>query len=402
VDVIILNFSPLKRAWGIYMKNFFRKFALYRRFELVEVLLKRQKESEDHLSEMQEQLSGIQDRVSVTEDLIKGTAEQLNITTEDYDRRVYVTEENTRSNNERLAELEMTGNDKEKRVFMVEENMRNMNAGMEKIRSNQAMLSAKQDVLRKQISQIGLGGVLTSVEIKEPAAVSSETVSQNAYEGIDYFDFENHFRGSEQVIKDRQMEYLPYYQGRTNVVDLGCGRGEFLDLLQEQGVKARGVDLYDEFVHLCRGKGLDVYNKDAIQFLEEIDGTDGIFAGQLVEHLSIEQIVHLCNTAYDKLETGGYFIMETPNPMSLAIYTHSFYMDPSHQKPVHPLTLQYITQKAGFSEVNILFTEGSRLPGGIPELKGESIENINEFNESMKLVSDFIFGSQDYAVIAKR
>ena len=91
----------------------------------------------------------------------------------------------------------------------------------------------------------------------------------------------------------------------------------------------------------------------------------------MIEHLKFNQIVRLCELAYDKLEDGGYIIMETPNPMSLAIYTHAFYMDPSHNKPIHPLTMEYFMRKVGFKEVEILFTESSKYPADIPKLVGD-------------------------------
>lgn len=223
----------------------------------------------------------------------------------------------------------------------------------------------------------------------------------DTYTGIDYYDFENRFRGSQEHIKAVQQQYLKYYKGKKNVVDIGCGRGEFLKILRDNDIKAVGIDLYGKAINSCKLNGLEAYQMDAIEYLNKSETVDGIFAGQLVEHMTIEQIITLCNTAYDKLEKGCYFIMETPNPTSLAIYTHAFYMDPSHVKPVHPLTLQYCVQKAGFTDVEIYYTESSKLPVTIPKLSGD-IEHIEEFNETMKLVSDTLFGSQDYAIIARK
>ena len=127
-----------------------------------------------------------------------------------------------------------------------------------------------------------------------------------------------------------------------------------------------------------------------------------IAAGQLAEHLSTEQLVQLCELAYEKLEDGAYLIIETPNPMSLAIYTHAFYIDPSHQKPVHPMTLKYFLEKAGFHKIDLIFTKNSRIPMEIPELKAEGVENLEAFNQSMKQVSELLFGSQDYAIVGQK
>ncbi len=226
-------------------------------------------------------------------------------------------------------------------------------------------------------------------------------VSSNPYYSIDYFDFENHFRGSRDQIKNAQRIYIPYFENRDSVVDIGCGRGEFTELLLESGIGVTGVDMYAPYVEYMKMLKLPAILDDGIHYLKEQDEVDGVFLGQVVEHMTIEQVIELCHVAYEKLKPGNYLIMETPNPMSLAIFTHAFYMDPSHNKPVHPLTLQYICQKAGFSEVDILFTEGSRMPLSIPELPNED-GSIAEFNRAMKNVSDELYGSQDYAVIAKK
>lgn len=230
-------------------------------------------------------------------------------------------------------------------------------------------------------------------------AAAKDDNNANAYGSIDYFDFENHFRGSREMIKNNQRSYVKYFEGCEHVVDIGCGRGEFLELMKENGIGAVGVDTYKEFVDFCNERDLKVVEQDAIEYLLNCEGTDGIFAGQLVEHLKVEQIIALCRVAYDRLKPGKCLIMETPNPMSLAIYTHAFYLDPSHMKPVHPLLLQYIAQKAGFSRVEILFTKESRLDMEIPELEIEGAD-LSQYNKAMAEVSNLLFGSQDYAIVA--
>jgi len=112
-------------------------------------------------------------------------------------------------------------------------------------------------------------------------------------------------------------------------------------------------------------------------------------------------IISVCTLAYEKLEDGCYLIMETPNPKSLAMFTGCFYMDPSHQRPIHPYTLKYIAEKAGFSKVDILYTESSRPPFDIPLIK-ENDPDFKQFNEAMHNISELLYGSQDYAVIAKK
>ena len=278
-------------------------------------------------------------------------------------------------------------------------NLRNNNDAIAFLESRVEMQKAKLSLLEKKTKQTTN---TVSAENKGESTQTDLQQNQDKYSGIDYFDFENYFRGSKQEIKKRQEIYIPYFKGHNNVLDLGCGRGEFLELLKENEIDAYGVDLYEEFVELCKMQGLKAVKEDAVRAVKQSEHLGGIFAGQLIEHLDLNNIVELCECAYDKLDEGSYMIMETPNPTSLAIYTHAFYMDPSHQKPVHPLTMKYILEKAGFKDVEILYTKESELPIRIPELKSDKIENLADFNEAMQEVQRTLFGSQDYAVVAKK
>ncbi len=229
-----------------------------------------------------------------------------------------------------------------------------------------------------------------------------ENLKKNTLAEIDYFDFENAFRGPRDTIKESQRKYVPYFQGKTNVTDMGCGRGEFLELLKEAGVDAIGVDLNDQFLEYCKQLGLNVIKEDAINYLWQQERVGGIFASQLIEHLDTDKMIEFCRLAYQKLDEGAYFILETPNPSSLAIFTHAFYIDPSHTKPVHPLTVKYILERAGFRKIDIIYTEDSRLPMELPELEGEGITNLEAFNAGIRQLNDVLYGSQDYAIIAMK
>ena len=230
----------------------------------------------------------------------------------------------------------------------------------------------------------------------------TDQVNADVYAEMDYFDFENYFRGSRAQIKEAESIYIPYFLEKELVLDLGCGRGEFLELLNENSIQGIGIDAYEEFVAYCQAKGLDVRQDDAIRFLEntEKESVDGIFAAQLIEHLSTGQLLALCHLAYEKLKQGGCLILETPNPMCLSIYMNAFYMDPSHQKPVHAKTMEYLLKREGFQKVDLLFTEESKSDYRLPLLSCETSSNLSEFNDGMNLLSDLLFGSQNYAVIA--
>lgn len=272
-------------------------------------------------------------------------------------------------------------------------NTRTNNTRLDALQSDTELAKVKLAGLERKLRE----GV--AVRPEHPEAAPTAPIGADAeYTAIDYFDFENHFRGSIEQIKAAQRQYLPYFAGKKHVLDLGCGRGEFLSLMQEEGIPAVGVDVYEPYADYCRMKGLEAHCGDGIAFLRQMEDVDGIFVGQVIEHLQIHQITALCEAAFDKLPEGGCIVMETPNPTSLAIYTNAFYIDPSHSKPVHPLTMQYLLEKAGFRKTELLYPEASRPPQRIPQLAGAS----EEFNEAMQAVSGILFGSQDYAIIAKK
>lgn len=281
-------------------------------------------------------------------------------------------------------------------------NLRNNNSAIDRLSADSEFLKLKISGMEKNLRSNA------STVTSAPQIEQAQTVPQNAvnapqesdYESIDYFDFENHFRGSIESIKKAQEFYLPYFKNSKKVIDIGCGRGEFLSLMKDNGIDACGVDIYEPYVDYCNMKGLSAVCGDGSEFLSKQDEVDGIFVGQVVEHLKTHEIIRLCNTAYEKLSEGGIIVIETPNPTSLAIYTNAFYIDPSHIKPVHPLTMRYYLEKAGFRKIDIIFTENSRPQFEIPELKISGGEDTEEFNKAMKKVSELLYGSQDYAVIA--
>ncbi|WP_151733827.1 class I SAM-dependent methyltransferase ['Paenibacillus yunnanensis' Narsing Rao et al. 2020] len=223
---------------------------------------------------------------------------------------------------------------------------------------------------------------------------------------FDYLLFENRFRGTNEDIRNRQLKYLPYFENKQNVLDIGCGRGEFLELLLSKDISAKGIDVTQEMVEYCQDLGLPVQNQDALVYLQQQQDNSigGIFLGQVIEHIPFENIIQLVDLAWKKLMPGSFLIMETPNPQTLAIFNRSFYMDPTHVKPVHPLTVQFLVESVGFREAKIVFSGRVEKEMAIPHIQSskEHILNIDEFNNSIDRVNDLLFGDQDYAIIARK
>ena len=290
-----------------------------------------------------------------------------------------------------------------------EKRMQNLENCMTSISKHIEQLDRQSDDISSNVAQaiIKYGNVPIHTADKpvnsNPKDSDDNSDDDNAYQELDYFKFQNAFRGSRALIYERQEMYLPYYQNQSlPILDIGCGRGEFLQLMRDHGISAYGVDLYPEYVIEGELHGLDIRQGDGIAHLKNSDKKfGGIFVGQVIEHISFEQLITLCKCAYERLEKGSYLIMETPNPMSLSIYTSSFYIDPTHNKPVHPLTLEYILREMGFDEVKTVFTDCSR-PEQLPQIKSNAIDNLEDVNKAIERVSNMLYGSQDYAVVARK
>jgi O-antigen chain-terminating methyltransferase len=216
-------------------------------------------------------------------------------------------------------------------------------------------------------------------------------VPAEAAPAVDWLKFADRFRGSEEYVRAGQRFYLPYFTGRTAVLDLGCGRGEFLELLREAGIPARGVDLSEESVALCRSKGLEAERDDLFACLEALPegAADGIFCAQVVEHLPPAAVPRLVGLAAAKLSRGGLLAVETPNPECLAILATHFFLDPTHTRPIPPPLLVFYFEEAGFGGIEV--HRFSPAAGSIPALASLPGD-----------VREALFGGLDYAVIGRK
>jgi SAM-dependent methyltransferase len=172
----------------------------------------------------------------------------------------------------------------------------------------------------------------------------------------DTLDFADLFRGSTDFIADRQRGYLPLLEGRTRIVDLGCGRGEFLELLREHGLTGIGVELDAAMVDRCRSRGLTVEHADAYAYLGSVPDAslDVVFSAQVIEHVPSDRLPELLELAHRKLAQDGLFIAETVNPESHEALK-TFFVDLTHQRPIYPQVLLYLCLQAGFGSARIFY-----------------------------------------------
>lgn len=225
-----------------------------------------------------------------------------------------------------------------------------------------------------------------------------------------YLEFENTFRGSREFVKNEQRVYVELFEGLAPILDAGCGRGEFLELLKEKGVESYGVDLDKDMLNLCREKKLDVKKDDIFQHLENIkpESLGGIFASHIVEHFEPQNLFKFVELSYRAIKKGGIIIVETLNPSCLLSYP-VFYMDVTHRFPVHPETLKFYFTKQGFIEPNFSYTE--YLPSDYLKLKEITTTkcNMTVVEESCKenfrrlsYIMDMVFSKFIYALKAKK
>jgi O-antigen chain-terminating methyltransferase len=199
------------------------------------------------------------------------------------------------------------------------------------------------------------------------------------------------FRGSEEYVKTGQRQYVPSFEGCQNVLDIGCGRGEFLEIMREANIPAVGIDLSQEPVAMCRLKGLEAETADLFTYLAALaeESLDGIFCAQVVEHLPPERLPEMIRLCASRLARNGVMVVETPNPECLAIFATHFYLDPTHARPVpHPLLAFYL------EEFGMGVVEVRRLTPAV-----ESMPSLALLPEAFR---DAFFGGLDYAIIGKK
>jgi len=217
---------------------------------------------------------------------------------------------------------------------------------------------------------------------------------QRAASFPDYFAFESRLRGSVSEIRERQRRYVDQFRRQAPVLDVGCGRGEFVGLLREAGVEVQGIDADADMVAYARGEGLPVEQADAVEFLGTLeDGSlGGIFCAQVVEHLPPPALVQLLELAAAKLRPDGLFVAETINPLS-PLALRNYFADLTHAQPLVPETLKLLARQSGFAEAKISFLNAptERLVEPDDPVIAANVRRLN----------DLLFAPLDYALFAR-
>jgi len=265
-------------------------------------------------------------------------------------------------------------------------NLKELEHRITEIRRAKEQLKEMENSLSTLVNSIKSGNnhnILESLEKEQKASLDEL-----------YISFEDKFRGTREDIKSRQAYYLPIVKDIIKEsdklsLDIGCGRGEWLELLSENSIKAKGVDLNRLMVKESIDLGLDVINKDAISYLKSLEnGSLSVITGfHIVEHLPFETLISLFDEAYRVLRDGGAVIFETPNPENIIVGSCNFYTDPTHINPIPPITLQFLAQNRGFRDVVIHRLHPMKKP---------------HFTDNNQDINSLIFAStkeQDYSII---
>ena len=210
-----------------------------------------------------------------------------------------------------------------------------------------------------------------------------------------YVAFEDQFRGSREDILNRLKVYLPLIEEakigtpESLIVDVGCGRGEWLELLRESGYTARGIDINRVMLEQCRSRDMEVTEADAIAYLQSLpDNSLGAVTGfHIIEHLPFAMLIKLFDETFRVLQPGGLVIFETPNPDNVLVGSNKFYLDPTHKNPLPSAMIKFVTEMRGLCRVEIL------------KLHPVSDKFIRDNSDLAQHLNEHFYSSQDYAVI---
>ena len=244
---------------------------------------------------------------------------------------------------------------------------------------------------------------LKGVHPLEAPGNSTEELEKNCF---DFPGFEKRFRGTREEVKKRQAVYLPVFSDNSpvgRVVDVKCGRGEFMELLREKGIEATGVDSNPSMVSCCRDLGLECAESEAMDFLhaQRDDSLGGIVAFQFIEHLSTGSLIEFVGLCSRKLLPGGYLILETPNPTCPTVFSGAFYVDPTHTRPVNPEFIKFVAESSGLAVEDTWFLNSPEEKLSMVECPADrSTEGL--LNDNFARLNSFLYSAPDYAIIAKK
>ena len=261
--------------------------------------------------------------------------------------------------------------------------------------------------LRDRIEALGEGqrAIEGTLKAGAPPPAVAEAALVAAADSA-YTAFENRYRGDREEIRERLSAYAELFVDLSPVADLGCGRGEFLEILRTRDIASLGVESNGNAVQECLSRGLDVAQGDLVAFLRgrKTASLGGVFAAQVAEHLPPAALQALLTAAHRALRPGGLLLLETVNPRSVTGFLEVYNRDLTHERPLHPDTLRFLAAAAGFSDVRVeMKSEVEKAAclqpvphGGLPEA------TVLVLNENVARLNALLYGPLEYALLARR
>jgi O-antigen chain-terminating methyltransferase len=244
---------------------------------------------------------------------------------------------------------------------------------------------------------------------------------EESHESIDYI---NYFVFSDEMSKiwtklsgksvdtpNIFIDSIELFKDCKNVLDIGCGSGYFLKMMKQNNIGGYGIDLNEDLVAYCQKMGINAIKIDALSHLQSIENKslDGIFINQVAEHLSIDNLIKLLKSSYEKLQYGSYIIITIPNILSMLVSTNLYYLDPTHQRQLHPEVLKFLLNSCGFRDIQEKYYQP--IPDDIKlkklEISDYSQEEnlkkiIENYNNNVTRLNNILFGFRDVTVLGKK
>lgn len=273
-----------------------------------------------------------------------------------------------------------------------------------RIESLRAELDRRLADVRIRLAQVDLLLDVVRRALPGDPAPAELAALPGAFENL-YGSFEEALRGPYETVRERVRDYLDdvcSVPSDRPVLDIGCGRGEWLDVLAEAGIAAYGIDTNERSVAAGRSNGLDVRRSDAREHLASLaeHSLRAVTAIHVVEHLATDDLIELLDLALRAIEPGGLLVLETPNPENLVVGASSFYLDPTHRNPLPPALLSFLVEARGFTDVEVRPLARRELRP-MPQL-GAGEPWAEDLRPIVELLNARLFGPQDYAVVARR
>ncbi|KHL92661.1 hypothetical protein QW71_27945 [Paenibacillus sp. IHB B 3415] len=231
--------------------------------------------------------------------------------------------------------------------------------------------------LKSEVEQLKIEGENNNVVQEQYNKFIDEFNSKYKLEDFQYSDFAKQFSASGDEVKGILKQYLRFFKPTDTIIDIGCGKGFFLELLTENNLKGIGIDTDPQLIEECKSKNLEAYVCEGSQYLSKQNdmSIDAVFFAHVIEHLTVPQKISFFRLCHQKLKKGGVLVIETPNTTSGYVLNNLYYLDPTHERPLLPEALKHLAKMTGFNVIN------SYLSGEI----GSIVDGVQYYNYSLIL-----------------